>query len=289
MRKFLSPFGAVAAILLTLAAGSPALADTALNLLFFGNSFTIQDDVPGKVGLLAAADGHAAPLIVADLLGGQDLDYHIGEVAANPTNNVNHASIAGDTWDFVVMQGYSTEATHLGDPADFRADAQTLYTDVRDHASGRGAGVTGVLYETWARPNLVPGSFPTLSAMQAEITTNYHLASNEINIAQGAGSSRVAPVGEAFENLLFDGSLYDADDYHASTKGSLLASMMIYRTIYGEQVSDILYADAQAWAGVNETTWNQLVVIADATTVVPEPTTFALLGLGMLVLPRRRR
>ena len=278
---------AVAALLAFTVAARRAQADEPLNLLFFGNSFTIGNNVAGKVGYLAAADGHASPLILTDLSGGKDLDYHIGEVVNNPQNNVSNTAIAGKTWDYVVIQGYSTEATHLQSPAtDFIPDAQTLYTNVRDHASGRGAGVKAILYETWARGDMVSnGSFATMNAMQAEITSNYYLAAGSINAGEGMGSARVAPVGEAFELMDFDAALYvpTQNKYHPSVNGSLLASMVIYRTIYGEHVSDIKYASASSWAGVNEATWNELAGYADAVTIIPEPASMALLGASGLM------
>jgi hypothetical protein len=130
--------------------------ETAKRLLFFGNSFSVYDDVPGHVRSLAALAGHPAPLVVADLALGTDLAYHIGQVDSYPENNVAHASLDGtNTWDWVVIQGYSTEATHLRDPAVFKANALALFQRVKDHASGKGVGVSPLLFQTWAREPLL--------------------------------------------------------------------------------------------------------------------------------------
>ena len=282
----------IALIPLLVAAAAPA--EEPLNLLFFGNSFTINNDVAGKVREIAIADGHASPTIVADLMGGQDIEYHIAEVQNNPQNNVNNAAIGSGSWDYVVMQGYSTEATYLGrsgdvdPPNDFLNAAPVLYDLVRN--SAHGAGVKGVYYETWARPDKVPGSFPTLSDMQSEIRTNYEAVVTDVQVAYEASAARLARVGDAFEDQGFPAALYAADNYHAGPVGSLLASMVIYRTIYSEDVSDIPYADVSSWAAsiVNETTWVSLAATADAQPI-PEPATMTLLAVGAAALRRRRR
>jgi hypothetical protein len=288
-RTFGLALAAVAAWLL--GAPSGAAAEEPLNLLFFGNSFSM-DNVAVNVGRLATADGRATPVLVADLEGGQTLDYHIGQVDAAPANNVNHASIAGRTWDYVVMQEFSTKPTHLGNPADFRADALTLYRRVRDHASGRGAGVTGVLFETWARgpgnTGFYPGSFADPAAMQAELRANYLAALGDVRAAEGDAAARLAPVGDAFEARGFAVSLYDGDLYHQSAAGALLASMVLYRTIYDEHVGDIAYAAAGAWAGVDQPTWTSLAATADAMPI-PEPGAAVLAAATALPLLLRRR
>lgn len=135
---------------------SPQVEETAKRLLFFGNSFSVYDDVPGHVRSLAALAGHPTPLVVADLA------YHIGQVDSYPENNVAHASLVGtNTWDWVVIQGYSTEATHLRDPAVFEANALALYQRVKNHASGKGAGASPLLFQTWARA--APGNYLRLA------------------------------------------------------------------------------------------------------------------------------
>ena len=262
-----------------------------LNLLFFGNSFSIGNDLTYDVGRIAQADGHDTPTIVSDLAGGKDVDYHIAEVQKSPENNVAHADLAGGKWDFVIVQGYSTEATHVGDPEDFVDDMVTMANLVRNHANGQGAKL--VLFETWARQpghSFYPATFDDAAAMQAEIRTNYRAAQQAVDADAGKSVALYAPVGDAFEKAEFDGSLYGSDLYHASNAGSLLGSMMIYRTIYGEDVSDIEYSTVSSWAGVNEATWKSLAATADGTTLAPEPGTMAMVsGLGVLISLRLLR
>ncbi len=290
----------VLAAVALIAAPAQAADDQPLNLLFFGNSFTILPGpssgqrVPDNIRLLAIADGYAAPLIVADLEGSTELDRHISRVQNSPTSNVNHPDIAGKTWDYVIAQGHSRESSRLGDSADFIADALTLHNLIRNHASGRGAGVNTILYQTWAYYgshsiyNGANPSFDSPAEMHAEVRANYALAAAGIN-AVDPGAARIAPVGDAFAERDFARSLYSGDYYHSSEAGALLASMVIYRTIYDELVGDIPFSAVSAWSPVNESFWNSLVATADSITIVPEPGTASVLGVLMAGLLLRRR
>ena len=262
-------WAAAAALALAGLAGATAQPASAepKNLLFFGNSFSQQDNVPGKVGLLAQADGYEAPRIVADLQGGQTFDYHLGEVTNNPANNVASSSLpAGETWDYVVLQGFSTEATEeFNSHAEFARDAVALYEAVRDQSSGKGQGVTPMLYQTWARAvghEYYPSRWSGPTEMQADVRAGYEAALEALSAVNN--DAAVSLVGDAFEARNFELSLYDSDRYHASTSGSLLASLVIYRTTYGEDVGDIAYADVEAFAGVSEERWDVLVAAADS-------------------------
>lgn len=249
-------------------------------LLFFGNSFSLGDNVPDAVAGLAEVAGHPRPLVVADLMGGTDLAYHITQVDGYPENNVTHASLTGtNTWDHVVIQGYSTEATRLRDPAVFRANALALYRRVKDHASGKGAGVEAVLYQTWARApahSFYPVTFANPAEMQHEIRTNYQAAAEIILSAEPGADVRVAPVGDAFELGAFNAAdLYASDLYHAAKLGPKLAAMVIYKAIYQATVTNIPYADAVAagWTTMSSNDWTRVTYWAEGLTPpeVPPP------------------
>ncbi|MCC9603235.1 PEP-CTERM sorting domain-containing protein [Stieleria sp. JC731] len=279
------------------AATNQSFAEDPLNLLFFGNSFTIGDNVPNAVGRIAEADGKARPTIVADLAGGQDLDYHIGQVNSAPQNNVLSSAIGAGQFDFAILQGYSTEATHLQSPAtDFIPDAVAMSNLLRSFPTASDAGI--ILFETWAREaphSFYSGTNPSFAnpaAMQAEIRDNYALASEAINQAIGQSVAEVAPVGDAFEQGGFDGFLYASDNYHASRQGSRLASLVIYRSIYNENVGDISYDSVSSWANVSSSEWSTLTSLADSVqiTAIPEPSIVApLMLLSSCCLLKRKR
>lgn len=273
---------------------APAAAEVPLNLLFFGNSFTMSYDIPGQIWQIAQADGHVAPRSVSDLTGGTDIAYHINQLQTFPENNINNPTVhSGDTWDYVIFQGYSTETTHLGNPTTFVNNSVSLVNQIRTHSSGKGVGTRPILYETWARGpghSFYPTSFTNPAAMQAEVRASYQQAQNQLNAIYGPNTALLAPVGDAYESLNFDIGLYGSDIYHPSEYGATLNALILYRTIYGEMTSDIPYSGV-SWFGVTSAQWTELTAIADSTPIsVPEPATLTTLALaGLLLLPRKSR
>jgi|GEM_PF-5704079 len=251
--------------------GSIASAE-AMNLLFFGNSFSQQNHLTSSVRRYAEAEGYDTPLVVDDLAGGGDVDYYIDRVTNSPTSNVASPLIEGKTFDYVIIQGNSNEATHLDDPQnDFIPDSVALSQLVRSQPSGQGTKV--VMFETWARgyaSNFYTGPnpyFPSPAMMQDEIRTNYNLATQSINLAAGEDIATVAPVGTAWESTDFNAMFYDFEGYHPSLMGTRLAGLVLYRTIFNEMVSDIPYSAVSFWTLVSESEWTSLTYIADSFTI----------------------
>ena len=209
-----------------------------LNLLFYGNSYSQGNSgVPQLAGFIAEEAGFPAPNVVAQLVGGQNLFYHL-------TNPTQAAAIAGSLplgqeWDFVIMQGFSLEATEVfGNPAQFRANALAILTNVRAHSPNAKA----VMYQTWARGpgySAYPGSYAAPYDMHVEIHANYQLAVDDMNAAFGAGTAFRAAAGDAVALLSFDPSLYVADQSHPTAPTSMMAAMAIYQAIYRARTCDV--------------------------------------------------
>jgi hypothetical protein len=235
-------------------AGSASAGEAARRILWFGNSYTYTNGIPGLLSSLAVAEGHPAPVIVTDLKGGSNLKRHLAQVTGHPASNVAHPNLAGGRFDFVIIQGHSHDPF---DRAIFVADALAIFTAVRNDASGQGSSAFGILYQTWASVGDPTGSHKAVAAAYGE-------AGKAIAAAFGADAVRLSPVGEAFAQLKHDASLYKPDGSHPSPKGSLLSAMVHYRTIYpGELVGDLAYAKAATWAGVPAEEWTQLCGVAD--------------------------
>ena len=254
---------------------------TARRILWFGNSFSARGNIPQKVEELAVLAGFDRPVIVKDLAEGQNLAYHIGEVTSSPRNNVTADVLytsGSNGWDDVIIQGFSTEATHVYSPLPdaangFIANAKTLFDKVT--ASDRGQNARAILYETWARQpenvDFYPTQFADASAMQQEIASNYDLAKAGIEAVYGRERVETARVGSAFARLGFDKSLYNTDLYHQGTLGQDLIALVIFNRIYNVCVDELVsYEQAKTvgWTSASEADWNRIVRAAKRVTMM---------------------
>lgn len=228
--------------------GGMALAENPKNILFYGNSFTLGigsteaeqfGGVPEVVKQLAVAAGYPAPRVENAAVSGQSLAWHIGNNTGAIADPGDFAEVPDFQWDLVVLQEYSTTPTHIGDPAAFRSDANTLYGLVLSHSPAAQA----VLFETWARGpghsyyTGSPATFPGGPAqMQQELRDNYELARQELAAAHGAENVSVARVGDAWEATGW-ANLHATDIYHANTRGTYLTGLVLFGTIYGERTT----------------------------------------------------
>lgn len=244
----LFPVHVTCACLLALLAWTPV---RALDVLFVGNSFThgqgapvlnynassITDlnglgygGVPGVFKKLADEGGFAGVKVSIEAISGQTLAYHYS----------NQKTKVGRRWDVVVLQEYSTgtlTTLSSGNLAGFRQAVQDIAALVR----AQNPAVKIALYETWARPDLVPSSsYPTLQAMQNEIRAACS------NAVADFGLHASVPVGDAFMRTLADGLAYDpasvpaggitlwgSDQYHANAYGSYLSALLFYAKLLG--------------------------------------------------------
>lgn len=290
----LSFVATLAAVALSLAEASTAQGK---NLLFYGNSYSSRNGtVANMVQRIAVQAGRPTPTIVKRFASSQDLDHHAtnsGQVAAISNSLPNNQD-----WDFVVMQGQSTEATQaLGDPADFRANAAVIMGNVRNHSPSAKA----VLYQTWARAlthHYYPNTFANPISMHHEIRGNYQLASNDINAQFGADSARNSAVGDGVALLEWQPTFYEPDLFHPRPAMTLLAGMCLYTSIYEERICEITVNFNQGgslvnWLnglGLSQTDWYSMASIADrcaAPHLRPHPGSGDFLQLESGTLPGR--
>jgi hypothetical protein len=284
--------------LAALVAAAPSQAADPINILWYGNSFTNATccggtrPVPAIFRDVAIAAGQPAPVGVNRASDGQSLQWHL----TNNTSAINTQIAAGKNWDYVVLQDFSTIPTHIGNLSQHLSSSLGLYQAV----AARSPNVTPVLYETWARGpghSFYTGGAPAFpggpSQMQQELRDGYNAAQANINASAGAGTALVAPVGDAFEEMNFSLSLYAGDIYHAQNRGSLLATLVLYGTIYGDTTtSDIPLASILTNLGLSTADGVALTAAADAVlaVTVPEPTSVVLVvGLVVGALGARRR
>lgn len=271
-----------------------------LNVLFYGNSFTLGFGSTSSVNALfediAIAAGHEAPLVQSGAVSGRDLNWHV-----NNNVQIPFTLLPPDReWDAVVMQEHSTKLTRVYPEAPFfpdsieesKADAIALYNAVK----ARSAGVTPVLYETWARGfghQFYAGNPPAFpngpSEMQAEIRAGYDMLKDAIDADVGAPTAVVAPVGDAWEAANFD-NLHSADLWHAGNRGTLLAALVIYGTVYEDATtSDIDLSSVLTSLNLTAADGAFLTAAADATLrPIPEPSAAVLAALLSACLAGRR-
>lgn len=236
------------------------------NLLFFGNSFTYYHDMPQMIRQLAVSEGYPAPFMGDATASGQTLAYHRSRVLEHPLTNVDLPDLGGETWDFVIIQASTFDPTEMRDPDLFRENISGLLADVHKAASGQGVGARAVLFQTWAYEpshNLYQNWFGTPEKYHRALSTSYRLALGDLLDSEGRGAAGLASVGDAYAQLSYDESFYEADKYHPSLKGSVLTALILYRTLYGEKVGDIAYETAGNGLGLDMTTWASLCILAD--------------------------
>lgn len=213
-------------------------ADTPLNILFIGNSFTNGGPIPTVVRNIAIDAGWSAPNVTNAAVNSMDLSYH-------RTSAATLSAIDSGGWDYVVLQEYSTKPTdNVGPAAVFKADATFLYDRVK--ASSPGAQV--ILYETWARHedhSYYPGTFTNRTQMQRQLNFHYNDCADNYIPANSTSAVKtdvtVAPAGEAWQANYLDQNLtlHGGDLYHAGSLGEYLNSLAIYSIIYQSPVTGL--------------------------------------------------
>lgn len=277
-------FQARSALALLLAAcfapGKPVRAEEPKSILFYGNSFTLgigsteaqnAGGVPGIVQALATAAGHPTPSVENAAVSGQTLTWHLANNLSHIASPEDFTPPPGFHWDVVVIQGFSTRPTHIGNLPQFRSDVVDLFAQVRNHSPA----VAPVLYETWARGpghSYYTGTSPEFpggpAQMQQELRDGYGLARQDVDSAYGPGTTTIAPVGSTWETTGWD-DLHASDIYHANSRGSYLAALVLFGTIYGEPTSGL----PAILASISPQEAAALQAYADA--MIPDPCSFA--------------
>ena len=222
-------------------------------ILFIGNSFTYGGSdatnktmklggVPALFSLLAQAGGQPKPETKMITTGGQDFRYHNSHPATL-------AAINEQPWDYVVLQNYSTEPTHMADGRHSITNHYLFGTALYQRVMSNNPTTHIILYETWSRAADHPfitgissaNSFASTTEFQAELRANYKGLAHALNEAYPTNPPViVAPVGDAWENLggLRASSdpqyvrLHASDNYHGNDNAYYLAAAVFYATIY---------------------------------------------------------
>jgi hypothetical protein len=194
-------------------------------VLFIGNSYTFENDLPTMFATLAHSGGQSVETgIVAE--GGATLAEHAASAETA-------TALASKRWRFVVLQ----EQSEIPSVPEFRQDqmypaARQLVGMVRD------AGAAPVFFLTWAHRDGWPeNGMPDYVSMQSAIDDGYLAIAAEQN-------ATVAPVGYAWWTLLAEdpgAALWQDDGSHPTVEGTYLAACVFYATIFRESPLGLHY------------------------------------------------
>jgi hypothetical protein len=239
------------------------------NVLFIGNSFTYGATVPllkknGGVPKLfeaiARAKGHS-PNVVAVVMGNEGWNFHLAQPKTRQ-------ALATHVWDWVVLQDFSTRATHIGNVANFMKDGETFSDKIAQNSPKAGI----VLYETWARPagaffqKGLGATFSGPDQMMAELHQNYGNLQRDLEARNSARPVRVALVGTSFALIKAKDPLIvvdAADHHHATLAGYYEAALLMDETIYHESVRDAPRSFFGGQLVIPENDAKELQMIAD--------------------------
>jgi hypothetical protein len=193
-------------------------------VLFFGNSYTYVNDLPGMISLVARSKGDS---VIHDQStpGGCTFQLHC-------QNPVTQTLIDEANWDYVVLQEQSQLPSWPPDSVQLLVYpyADTLNMWIKQHDSCSKT----LFFMTWGRQNGDVDNCPwypqvcTFTGMQARLRQSY-LEMGQMNNAE------VSPVGIAWQttrSLYPNIELYISDGSHPSIYGTYLASCTFYSVIF---------------------------------------------------------
>ncbi len=176
-----------------------------VRMLFIGNSFTTNNDLPGLLSTIAKAGKDITIESKIISAGGASLRRHWNAGAAS--------TITDENWDYVVFQEQSTLPVKNRD---------RFHENVREFVPAmKESGAEMVLFMTWARKKEPEN--------QEILTDNYNKVGKEL-------AATVIPAGTAWQKLLAKHdkpALHAKDGSHPTIAGSYFAACTFYATLFG--------------------------------------------------------
>ena len=176
-----------------------------VRMLFIGNSFTTNNDLPGLLTAIAKAGKGITIESKVISAGGASLRRHWNAGTASTINDAK--------WDYVVFQEQST--LPVKNCNRFRENVREFVPAMKE------SGAKMVLFMTWARQKEPEN--------QKILTDNYTKIGEEF-------AAIVIPAGTAWQKLLAKHDkpiLYAEDGSHPTFAGSYLAACTFYATLFG--------------------------------------------------------
>lgn len=201
------------------------------SVLFIGNSYITENDLPNMLRQVALSQGEDVT-VASSAPGGYTLFQHASHA---PTLT----AIGAQAWDFVVLQEQSQLGALPVEATTTELGAQQLLEAIE----GNYECTYPVFYMTWGRedgdPQNCPG-FPfmcTYAGMQQALRNNYVALANW-------NDAYTAPVGVAWATVRAthpEIDLYAPDGSHPSVAGTYLAACVFYCTLFHESCTEATF------------------------------------------------
>jgi len=200
----------------TIKCDQPSATELCSRILFLGNSYTFENDLPAMFAELAYAGGFRIETGTA-AQAGWTLSDHVNSSATLDM-------ITSSKWDFVVLQEQSQiPAIEPSRTDEMYPAARLLVRKIK------ATGATPIFFLTWAHRDGWPEvGLPDYQSMQFQIDIGYLGIARELN-------APLAPVGYVW--LLASGQnpqldLWQVDGSHPTEQGTYLAACVFYALIF---------------------------------------------------------
>tara|TARA_B100000508_G_scaffold137355_1_gene131668 strand:- start:196849 stop:197859 length:1011 start_codon:yes stop_codon:yes gene_type:complete len=198
------------------------------SVLFIGNSFTMNYDMPKRLEKIARSQGVS---LYTDQVteGGKDWHYHA-------TNPKTYQKIAAEPWDYVVLQGLSYEPLYPDSMLNRKTIpyGQQMIDSIRHHVPNAKI----MLFMTWGYKN---GMFLETEKKEIDYTEMQSRLHDQYIEFADSFEVAVAPVGYIWSKIRKeypDVNLYYEDNYHQSQYGSFLIASTFYSMIFESTINN---------------------------------------------------
>ncbi len=253
-----------------------------LRVLFVGNSYTYQNNLPDMVSRFASSQGDTVICQMVAFGGATFYEY------ADPTGTRGASllsALKGKVWDIVVLQEQSqigaVDSTFMQSSPGIKPGSKKHSGDLCRLVQHHQPRARVFWYMTWGRINGDPGfavNYPecpwmrTYDGMQGMLRHNYLRFGNRVlrdSMARGVlnnarlrpiNYTSVAPVGVAWARVRRQYpalNLYNPDGSHPSLEGSYLAACVMYTSFFVRQPTSTTYT-----GGLSQTAAQQLLSVA---------------------------
>ena len=195
-------------------------------ILFIGNSYTHMNDMPSIFEKMAVAAGKKVQ-VEKNTRSGASFRVH-------SEREDMYEAIKSQQWDYVVLQGYSREFSHV--PGYMDTATVPFVKQITDSIYANNPCTNVLLYMTWGYEDGYKerGEVDNYEKMADSIERGYRYVGNMLQVP-------VVPVGMVWKQVKSSSSidLYAEDRAHPSINGSYLIASTFFNAIFDESSEKI--------------------------------------------------